>query len=80
MQITVRLLASYRRYLPRGQDATGGFPHEIAPGTRVGDVLADLPIPPDDVYTFFVNGRHADREQTLQAGDVLAIFPTAGGG
>lgn len=80
MQITVRLLASYRRYLPEGHDAKGGYLHEIAPGAQVGDVLADLPIPPNDVYTFFVNGQHADRDRVLQAGDVLAIFPAVGGG
>lgn len=80
MQITIRLLASYRRYLPTGDAIKGGYAHPIAPGTRVGDVLAGLPIPLDDVYTFFVNGRHAEREQVLQAGDVLSVFPAIGGG
>ena len=80
MRITVRLLATFRRYLPKGHDADGGYTHEIVPDTRVGDVVADLPIPPGEVYTFFVNGRHADRHQILQAGDVLAVFPAVGGG
>ena len=80
MQITIRLLASYRRYLPQGHDAKAGYPREISPGTRVSDVLAELPIPANDAYTFFVNGRHASGDQVLQAGDVLAVFPTAGGG
>lgn len=80
MHITVRLLASYRRYLPQGHDTSAGYSHPITPGTRVGDVIAGLPIPPNDVYTVFVNGRHAEREQVLQAGDVLAVFPAVGGG
>jgi molybdopterin converting factor small subunit len=46
----------------------------------VGDVLAGLPIPAGDVYTFFVNGRHADRGQALQEGDVVSVFPAVGGG
>jgi sulfur carrier protein ThiS len=46
----------------------------------VGDLLATLPIPPDEVYTFLVNGRHAVRDQRLQEGDLLSVFPAAGGG
>jgi molybdopterin synthase sulfur carrier subunit len=80
VQITVCLLASFRRYLPEGHDAQGGYPCEVAPGTRAGDVLATLPIPPDHACTFFVNGRHAGPDQVLQAGDVLSVFPPAGGG
>ncbi len=80
MQITVRLLASYRRYLPQDHDAKEEFLYEIASGARVGDVVSGLPIPPDDTCTFFVNGRHAARDQILQAGDVLAVFPAVGGG
>ena len=80
MQITVRLLASYRRYLPEDHDARAGYLLEVSPGRSVGDVLADLPIPKGDPFTFFVNGRHAGQDQTLQAGDVLTVFPAAGGG
>jgi molybdopterin converting factor small subunit len=52
----------------------------VARNTPVGDVLDGLPIPPGEVYTFFVNGRHAERDQPLEEGDVLAIFPAVGGG
>ncbi len=80
MEITVRLLASYRRFLPDGPDGQPGYVRPIAPGTRVGDVLAELPIPQTDPYTFFVNGRHAERDQVLHKGDVLSVFPAVGGG
>jgi molybdopterin synthase sulfur carrier subunit len=80
MQITIRLLASYRRLLPEGHDAEAGYLHEVPLGAQVGDVLADLPIPPNDAYTLLVNGRHAKRTQVLQPGDVLVIFPAVGGG
>lgn len=80
MQITIRLLASYRRFLPEGHDAQAGYTHEVPPGAQVSDVLADLPIPPNDVFTLLVNGRHAKRDQILQPGDVIAIFPAVGGG
>jgi sulfur carrier protein ThiS len=80
MQITIRLLASYRCYLPGSHDAQAGYPLEIPPGTRLDEILADLPIPTNENYTFLLNGQHAGRDQILQPGDVLAIFPAAGGG
>lgn len=80
MQITVRLLASYRQYLPDRHNSRAGYPCEVEGDALVGDLLAALPIPPDDFYTFLVNGRHAERGQVLQEGDVLSVFPAAGGG
>jgi sulfur carrier protein ThiS len=80
MQVTVRLLAIHCRNLPAGQDAGEGFPVEIEPGDRVADLLPTLPLPPTDTYTVLVNGRHAERDQILEAGDVLSVFPAAGGG
>lgn len=80
MQITIRLLASYRQYLPEDHDDHAGFAYDVAPEARVGDVLNRLPVPADDPYTFFVNGRHAEREQQLEPGDILSVFPAVGGG
>jgi molybdopterin converting factor small subunit len=80
MQITIRLLASYRQYLPTEHDVQAGYQVQALPGARVSDVLAKLPIPTGDVLTFFVNGRHAQPGQELQEGDVLSVFPAVGGG
>lgn len=80
VRITVRLLASYRQYLPEDHDEEAGYPYRVADGALVGDVLAALPIPPGDLYTFLVNGRHAARDQALHEGDLLSVFPAAGGG
>jgi sulfur carrier protein ThiS len=80
VQITVRLLASYRQYLPRDHDAQAGYQVQVLQGSRVSDVLAELPIPPGDVLTFFVNGRHAQRDQVLREDDILSVFPAVGGG
>jgi sulfur carrier protein ThiS len=80
VQITIRLLASYRQYLPRDHDAQAGYQVSVLPGSQVSDVLAELPIPSGDVFTFFVNGRHAQRDQVLQEGDILSVFPAVGGG
>ena len=80
MQITIRLLAGYRKYLPQAHDANAGYRYQAPPGACVGDVLDTLPIPHGDVFTFFVNGRHAQHDQLLHEGDVLSVFPAVGGG
>jgi len=82
MQITVQLLATYRRYLPPAVDPNreDSYPHDVAPGTTVAEVLAGLPLAPNELYTVLLNGRHAERQQILQPGDLLTIFPPAGGG
>jgi molybdopterin converting factor small subunit len=82
MQITVQLLATYRRYLPPGVDQNQAdcYAHEVAPGATVGEVLTGLPLAPNELATALVNGRHAEPGQVLQAGDLLTVFPPAGGG
>jgi molybdopterin converting factor small subunit len=80
VQITVRLLASYRQYLPPSHDENAGFAYDVTAPARVGEVLDRLPVPSDEPHTFFVNGRHAEREQLLEPGDVLSVFPAVGGG
>ena len=80
MQITVRLLASYRQYSPVGRHPQAGYPLQVGDGALVSEVLVALPIPQDDSYTVLVNGRHAERDQVLQEGDLLSVFPAAGGG
>ena len=80
MRITIRLLASYRRYLPDHSDEQAGYTFEVADGALVGDVLKTLPVPQDDVFTFLVNGRHVTDDQVLHEGDVLSVFPAVGGG
>jgi molybdopterin converting factor small subunit len=80
LRITVRLLASYRQYLPAHGDEFAGYAFETADDALVGDVLATLPIPPDDFFTVLVNGRHTTHDQVLNEGDVLSVFPAVGGG
>jgi molybdopterin converting factor small subunit len=80
MEITIRLLAGYRRFLPEHARTEEGYSQTVAAGSRAGDLLQALTIPPGEAYTFFINGRHAERDQILQDGDVLSVFPAAGGG
>jgi molybdopterin converting factor small subunit len=80
MEVTVRLLASYRQYLPEGADARAGYRLEVPEGTTVVRALGRLLVPRDEICTYFVNGRHAERDQVLQDGDILSVFPAVGGG
>jgi molybdopterin synthase sulfur carrier subunit len=80
VQITIRLLASFRQYTPAGHNPHAEYPCQVKEHAPVSDVLAALPIPPGESYTFLVNGRHAERDQLLQEGDLLSVFPAAGGG
>jgi sulfur-carrier protein len=78
--VTVRLLASYRQYLPPDHDDRAGYGLQVRRGTVAGQLLQELPIPAGERYTFLINGRHAERDQVLREGDVLSVFPAAGGG
>ena len=80
MQITIRLLAGFRQYAPPGHDPHGEYPCQVQDNALVSDTLAGLPIPPGEAFTFLVNGRHAERDQVLREGDLLSVFPAAGGG
>ncbi len=79
MQVRVRLLATYYKYLP--PDAEGSsFPVEVEPGTTVEDLVATLPVPGGDASVVLVNGRGAQPRQVLQEGDVVCLFPAIAGG
>lgn len=80
VQITIRFLADYRRYLPEGQEQQEGYSLDVEAETSIRRVLSDLPIPADSPCTFLVNGRHAVRDQVLCEGDTLSVFPAVGGG
>jgi hypothetical protein len=80
VEITVRLLASFRQYTPAGHHPHAEYPCKVKDNARVSAALAELPIPPGESYTFLVNGRHAECDQVLQEGDLLSVFPAAGGG
>jgi molybdopterin converting factor small subunit len=74
MTITIKLFASLRE--GRFDAAALSFP----PGAVVREAIASLGIPATAAKIVLVNARHAEAEQVLNEGDVLAIFPPIGGG
>lgn len=74
MKITVKLFATFQK---------GRFvveEREYPPGTRVGDIVAELEIPVDALGIVMVNHRHVALDRELVEGETLAIFPLVGGG
>lgn len=53
---------------------------EIAAGSRVADVLAQLSLTPADVPLILVNLRAARPDAVLEEGDVLSLLPFIVGG
>ena len=72
--ITVKLFASFRR------GRFGEAEREYPARARIADVVADLGIEPKGIGMIFMDGRHADPDRVLRAGDALALFPQLGGG
>ena len=53
MKITVKFLATYRRYLPEGTGPVLDW--ELTAGATVRDLLAGLPLPEGDTKVVLVN-------------------------
>lgn len=79
MRVTLKLFATYRRYLPPGTEGHA-CDLDVSPGSRVGDVMAQFGVPTDGTAVLLVNGRMVSAEHELREGDALAAFPAMAGG
>lgn len=79
MRITVKLFAYLKEHLPEGSEGNG-CSREIERGATVGDVLDGLQVPNTLSLLIFRNATHASRDEVLEDGDVLAVFPPIAGG
>lgn len=68
-------IATLARFEPADKDA-----YAISPGTTVGDVLTSFGIPEKTFKLVFINGRQAEKDSVLKAGDRVGVFPPVGGG
>lgn len=74
MQVTVKLFATFRiGRFKQGQ-------RDCADGASCREVATDIGLAREEIGLVLINGRHGNLEQTLQEGDVLALFPLLGGG
>jgi molybdopterin converting factor small subunit len=74
MDIEVRLFATFRQ---------GRFNRQVLQfpdASQVSDICRTLLIQPQDIAICLVNGREAERDQTVNSGDCVSLFPAVGGG
>ncbi len=77
--VQVRLFATLRQNYPHlgiGEPMAVELPE----GATVGQLLAHLRIPDDQVKIVFVNHVIRDRDHPLAQDDAVGIFPPVGGG
>jgi molybdopterin synthase sulfur carrier subunit len=79
MKVSVRLYATLRRHRP-GLGLGEAFAVELPEGTTVGQLVASLGLPKEEVKVTFVNGLAQQADHPLVDGDQVGIFPPVGGG
>ena len=75
MNLHIKAFATLGRFLPENPEA-----YEAPEGITVGSLADQLRIPEEELHLIFVNGRRAERSQSLQPGDRVGFFPAVGGG
>jgi sulfur carrier protein ThiS len=84
MKITLKLFASLTDYLPPESKYTNIVALDIAPETTIDQLVEQYRLPEKLVHLVLVNGSYVAPEkrptQTLNEGDVLAIWPPIAGG
>ncbi len=84
MQITFKLFATLTDYLPAGSRNTNIVALDVAPESTILQIIEPFGLPSNLVHLVLVNGKYinpAERgTQTLNPGDVLAIWPPIAGG
>ncbi len=74
MEVRVKLFATLRE---------GRFREQILhmkENSKVIDIVKKYNIPSDEIAICLVNGRDADKLQSLKTGDTVSLFPPVGGG
>ena len=84
MKITFKLFASLTDYLPVEARYSNVLELDIAPEASIIQIIEPYGLPPKLVHLVLINGKYIDADkrltQTLNEGDVLAIWPPIAGG
>ncbi|MFC1936243.1 MoaD/ThiS family protein [Chloroflexota bacterium] len=79
MKITVKLLATYRKKLPRHTQGSS-CELEIDAASTVEELMESFGIACDKSNVILVNGHVPDVNQILEEGDQVCAFPAMAGG
>lgn len=82
MILTLKLFASLARYLPSGADRNA-VQVEVPDGSTPLQILERFQVPAAEAHLVLVNGVFlppSQRNEPLQPGDELAIWPAVAGG
>jgi molybdopterin converting factor small subunit len=79
VKVEVHLFATLVSFLPP-ESRNGAASIEVPDGSTVHDVARCLGIPSSLDRVTLVNGRDAEPDRPLQAGDVVTVFPPLMGG
>ena len=77
MKVQLKLIATYREFLP--PENNGKAEIEVPEGTTAVSVIADLGIPIEE-SVILVDGRSPNPGETLQEGNVIFAFSAQAGG
>ena len=79
MKIKLKLFATFREYLPEGNDGHS-IMLELDENTNVENVLQQMKLPVDIPKIILINGLQKTANEVLHEGDTLSIFPPIAGG
>jgi sulfur carrier protein len=79
MKIKLKLFASFREYLPEGNDGYSSV-LEVSENTTVDSVLLQMKLPQDIPKIILINGLQKTAAEVLKEGDTLSVFPPIAGG
>ena len=82
MQITFKLFASLMAYLPSGAERNQAA-LEVGHGTTPNQLIERYSVPKSEVHLVLLNGIYLDedaRDEPMNDGDTLAIWPPVAGG
>lgn len=84
MQVTVKLYAGFRQYLPEGAAGSAGIGLEVEQGVTPHQLLRQLNVPVAEAHLVLINGVFVEPDNrdraVLKGGDVLAAWPAVAGG
>lgn len=79
VKIEVRLFANLADYLPRPARGAAAIV-DLPEGASVAELVERLALPAELPRLLLVNGREVTLDHSLDAGDVVSIFPPLAGG